>query len=90
MLYEIMNAIPHIIAAGIILILAYVVSRFVASLVVEVCREQVWILPSKVGLQRFFRKNQSSCVVGYFIVFFTMLFAVSEAANRLALNRSVA
>ncbi|MFK4741455.1 hypothetical protein, partial [Klebsiella pneumoniae] len=27
------------------------------------------------------------CVVGYFIVFFTMLFAVSEAANRLGFEQ---
>lgn len=35
MLGQIMNAIPNIIAAGLILILAYVVSRFVARLVSE-------------------------------------------------------
>ena len=88
MLYEIMNAIPHIIAAALILILAYVVSRFVASLVVEVLSGTgVDDIPNKVGLQRFLGNTKASCVVGYFIVFFTMLFAVSEAANRLGFEQ---
>ena len=88
MLYEIMNAIPHIIAAGLILIVAYVVSRFVAKLVVEVLAGTgVDNIPAKVGVQRFLGETKVSCVVGYLIVFFTMLFAVSEAASRLGFSQ---
>lgn len=88
MLHEIMNAIPHIIAAGLILIVAYVVSRFVAKLVVEVLAGTgVDNIPAKVGAQRFLGETKVSCVVGYLIVFFTMLFAVSEAADRLGLEQ---
>jgi hypothetical protein len=88
MLYEIMNAIPHIIAAGLILILAYVVSRFVANLVVEVVAGTgVDEIPAKLDLQRFLGTTKVSCIVGYLIVFFTMLFAVSEAANRLGFEQ---
>ncbi|WP_179996976.1 mechanosensitive ion channel [Acinetobacter sp. YH16050] len=88
MLYEIMNAIPHIIAAGLILILAYVVSRFVANIVVEVVAGTgVDDIPAKLDLQRFLGTTKISCVVGYLIVFFTMLFAVSEAANRLGFDQ---
>ena len=88
MLYEIMNAIPHIIAAGLILILAYVVSRFVANLVVEVIAGTgVDEIPAKLDLQRFLGTTKVSCMVGYLIVFFTMLFAVSEAANRLGFEQ---
>ncbi|NHC04480.1 mechanosensitive ion channel [Acinetobacter sp. 187] len=88
MLYEIMNAIPHIIAAGLILILAYVVSRFVAKLVVEVISGTgVDDIPAKLDLQRFLGTTKVSCIVGYLIVFFTMLFAVSEAANRLGFEQ---
>lgn len=88
MLYEIMNAIPHIIAAGLILILAYVVSRFVAKLVVEVVAGTgVDEIPAKLDVQRFLGDTKISCIVGYFIVFFTMLFAVSEAANRLGFDQ---
>ena len=88
MLYEIMNAIPHIIAAGLILILAYVVSRFVANIEVEVVAGTgVDDIPAKLDLQRFLGTTKISCVVGYLIVFFTMLFAVSEAANRLGFDQ---
>lgn len=88
MLNEIMNAIPHIIAAGLILIVAYVVSRFVAKLVVEVLAGTgVDSIPEKIGVQRFLGTTKISCVIGYFIVFFTMLFAVSEAANRLGFDQ---
>ena len=88
MLYQIMNAIPHIIAAGLILIVAYVVSRFVAKLVVEVVAGTgVDEIPAKLDLQRFLGQTKVSCVVGYLIVFFTMLFAVSEAANRLGFEQ---
>ena len=88
MLYEIMNAIPHIIAAGLILILAYMVSRFVANIVVEVVAGTgVDDIPAKLDLQRFLGTTKISCVVGYLIVFFTMLFAVSEAANRLGFDQ---
>ena len=88
MLYEIMNAIPHIIAAGLILIMAYVVSRFVANLVVEVVAGTgVDEIPAKLDVQRFLGTTKVSCIVGYLIVFFTMLFAVSEAANRLGFEQ---
>jgi len=88
MLYEIMNAIPQIIAAGLILIIAYVVSRFVANLVVDVVAGTgVDDILEKLDIQRFLGSTKISCVVGYLIVFFTMLFAVSEAANRLGLEQ---
>ncbi|NHB57585.1 mechanosensitive ion channel [Acinetobacter sp. 194] len=88
MLYEVMNAIPNIIAAGIILILAYVVSRFVANLVVEIVSGTgVDEIPAKLDVQRFLGTTKVSTVVGYLIVFFTMLFATSEAANRLGFDQ---
>lgn len=88
MLHEIMFAIPNIIAAGLILILAYVVSRFVAKLVTEVVAGTgVDRIPAKVDVQRFLGTTKLSDVVGYLIVFFTMLFAVSEAANRLGFEQ---
>ena len=88
MLGEIMYAIPHIIAAGLILIVAYVVSRFVGKLVAEVIAGTgVDQLPAKLDVQRFLGETKVSSVVGYLIVFFTMLFAVSEAANRLGFEQ---
>jgi len=88
MLGEIMYAIPHIIAAGLILIVAYVVSRFVGRLVSEVVAGTgIDEIPAKLDLQRFLGNTKVSCIIGYLIVFFTMLFAVSEAANRLGFEQ---
>ncbi|MFW1945533.1 mechanosensitive ion channel [Acinetobacter guillouiae] len=88
MLGEIMYAIPHIIAAGLILIVAYVVSRFVGRLVSEVVAGTgIDEIPAKLDLQRFLGDTKVSCIIGYLIVFFTMLFAVSEAANRLGFEQ---
>ena len=88
MLHEVMHAIPNIIAAGLILILAYVVSRFVAKLIADVLSGTgVDDIPAKLDVQRFLGETKVSCLVGYLIVFFTMLFAVSEAANRLGFDQ---
>ncbi|MEB3768009.1 mechanosensitive ion channel [Acinetobacter sp. MD2] len=88
MLNEIMSAIPNIIAAGLILILAYVVSRFVANLIQDILSGTgLDDLPAKADLQRFLGNTKLSQVVGCLIVFFTMLFAVSEAANRLGFEQ---
>src|SRR5690606_12591568 len=65
MLHEIMYAIPNIIAAGLILILAYVVSRFVARLVVDVISGTgVDAVPEKLDIQRFLGNTKVSDVVG--------------------------
>lgn len=88
MLNQIMYAIPQIIAAGLILIVAYIVSRFVGRLVAElISGAGVDEIPMKLDLQRFLGQTRVSDVIGCLIVFFTMLFAVSEAANRLGLEQ---
>ncbi|HRM14447.1 MAG TPA: mechanosensitive ion channel [Acinetobacter parvus] len=88
MLNQIMYAIPQIIAAGLILIVAYVVSRFIGRLVAElVSGAGVDEIPMKLDMQRFLGKTRVSDIIGCLIVFFTMLFAVSEAADRLGLEQ---
>ncbi|WP_288424347.1 mechanosensitive ion channel [uncultured Acinetobacter sp.] len=88
MLNEIMYAIPNIIAAGLILIIAYVVSRFIANLVQDILAGTgVDDIPAKFDLQRFLGSTKVSHVVAVLIVFFTMLFALSEAANRLGFEQ---
>jgi hypothetical protein len=83
-----MYAIPQIIAAGLILIVAYIVSRFVGRLVAElISGAGIDEIPMKLDLQRFLGQTRVSDIIGYLIVFFTMLFAISEAANRLGLEQ---
>ena len=64
------------------------VSRLVARLVTEVVAGTgVDEVPAKLDLQRFLGKTKLSSLVGYLIVLFTMLFAVSEAADRLGFEQ---
>ena len=75
-------SIPNIIAAGLILLVAYIVSRFVGRLVAElIAGTGVDEIPAKLDVQRFLGQTKVSNAVGWLIVFFTMLFAVSEAAS---------
>ncbi|MFW1755112.1 mechanosensitive ion channel [Acinetobacter wanghuae] len=88
MLYQVMNAIPQIIAAALILIIAYVVSKLIANLVTDVVAGTgVDDIPAKLDIQRFFGETKVSKVIGCLIILFTMLFAVSEAANRLGFDQ---
>lgn len=88
MLNEILQAIPNIIAAGLILLVAYIVSRFVGRLVAElIAGTGVDEIPAKLDVQRFLGQTKVSGAVGWLIVFFTMLFAVSEAADRLGFEQ---
>ncbi len=88
MLNEILQAIPNIIAAGLILLVAYIVSRFVGRLVAElIAGTGVDEIPAKLDVQRFLGQTKVSNAVGWLIVFFTMLFAVSEAADRLGFEQ---
>ncbi|EMI5109320.1 mechanosensitive ion channel [Acinetobacter baumannii] len=88
MLNEILQAIPNIIAAGLIILVAYIVSRFVGRLVAElIAGTGVDEIPAKLDVQRFLGQTKVSNAVGWLIVFFTMLFAVSEAADRLGFDQ---
>lgn len=88
MLYQVMNVIPHIIAAALILIIAYIVSKLIANLVTDVLAGTgVDDIPAKLDIQRFFGETKVSRVIGCLIILFTMLFAVSEAANRLGFDQ---
>lgn len=84
MLNQIMEAIPNIIAAVAILGITYYVVKFVANIVSSLLENSgVNDLPSKLGFQDALGTKRVSDVVGYLIIFFAMLFASIEAANRL-------
>ncbi|KAA8734449.1 mechanosensitive ion channel [Acinetobacter qingfengensis] len=88
MLNQFLLAIPNILAAVVILIIAYVVAKFVGKLATEILAGTgVDELPEKVDLQRFLGTQKISAIIGCLIVFFTMLFAISEAANRLGFHQ---
>lgn len=84
MLNQIMEAIPNVLAAVVILALAYFIAKFIASIVSNLLENSgINDLPAKMGFANALGTKRVSDLVGYLIVFFTMLFASIEAANRL-------
>jgi hypothetical protein len=85
MLSAFMAAIPNVFAAGLIVAVAWFVSGFIAHLSTNLLGGVGFdALPAKLGLARAFEGHITpSQLVGRIIVFFVMLFAAVEAANRL-------
>jgi hypothetical protein len=85
MLGQILNAVPHIVAAGLILVVTYYVAKFAAALVSRLLNGMGFDgIPEKLGMEKAFSgKLKPSGVVGVVILFFAMLFATVEAANQL-------
>jgi len=85
MLAQVLNAVPHIVAAGLILIVTWYVARFASALVTRLLNGMgLDSLPEKIGLGRAFGGQlKPSNLVGVVIMFFAMLFATVEAANQL-------
>ena len=89
MLNSMMSAIPNIFAAAIILAVAFFVSRLISHLISNLLGGMGFDqLPNKVGLGQVFEGGITpSQLVGKVIVFFIMLFATVEAANRLGFEQ---
>ncbi len=84
MLEIILNAVPHVIAAAMILVITYYVARFASALASKLLNSVgVDALPEKLGLSHFRGSLTPSAIVGKLLMFFAMLFAIVEAANRL-------
>ena len=89
MLSAFMAAIPNIFGAAVILAVAWFVSGFIANLVGSLLGGMGFDqLPERMGIGRAFRaETPPSELVGKIIVFFIMLFATVEAANRLGFGQ---
>ncbi|NNF44669.1 MAG: mechanosensitive ion channel [Phycisphaerales bacterium] len=90
MLGSLMSAIPNIFAAAIIIAVAYLVSGFIATLVTSLLAGMGFDrLPERLGMGQAFPEDalSPSQLVGRIIVFFVMLFAIVEAANRLGFEQ---
>ena len=85
MLARILNAVPHIVAAALILVITYYVAKFAAALVSRLLNGLGFdTLPERLGMGTSFTGQFSpSALVGAVILFFAMLFATVEAANQL-------
>jgi hypothetical protein len=89
MLNSMMSAIPNIFAASIILAVAFFVSRLISHLISNLLGGMGFDqLPTKVGIGQVFEGGVTpSQLVGKVLVFFIMLFATVEAANRLGFEQ---
>ncbi len=89
MLALMFSAIPNILAAAVILTITYYVAKFIAVLVVNLLSGIGFnAVPAKLGFaDTFSKKSTASDLVGKVIVFFAMLFATIEAANRLGFSQ---
>ena len=85
MLDAVLHAIPNVFGAAVILAIAYFVSRLVADLVSEILAGTGFDrLPARLGMAQAFTGDATpSRLVGSVMIFFVMLFAAVEAANRL-------
>ena len=89
MLGQILEAVPHIVAAGLILVVTWYVAKFAAALISRLLNGMGFdTLPAKVGLAGAFGDQlKPSALVGMVLMFFAMLFATVEAANQLQFSQ---
>lgn len=89
MLEELLTAIPKVLAAVLILAIAYVVGRFVTSIIVELLQSLgADTLPAKMGIVGLVGDNTSfSKLCGGIVFFFIMLAASVSAAEQLAMGQ---
>jgi hypothetical protein len=84
MLRMILDAVPNILAAAVILVITWYVARFAADIVGRLLSGVGFdTLPAKLGATDAFKKLRPSVLVSRVLLFFAMLFATVEAANRL-------
>ena len=85
MLGKLLAAVPNIVAAALILLITYYVAKFAAGLLGRLLNSIGFdTLPEKLGLARVVTGGtQPSRIVSMLVLFFAMLFATVEAANRL-------
>ncbi|MEW6335431.1 MAG: mechanosensitive ion channel, partial [Thermodesulfobacteriota bacterium] len=88
MLSMLLAAVPHMIAAGLILVVTWVIASFASRLLASLLNTLGFDkLPPYAGLADAFRKTPASGFVGHVVLFFAMLFAVVEAANQLGFKQ---
>ena len=85
MLGSVLAAVPNIVAAALILIVTYYAAKFAAGLIERLLNGMGFDgLPEKLGLAGMFAGGvRPSRLVAMLLLFFAMLFATVEAANRL-------
>ena len=88
MLQSILNAIPNILAGALILVIFYVIARFVSPVVTSVLQNVgADQLPERMGMARAMGAEGSlSKLSGRIVFFFIMFFGIVSALNKVGLN----
>ncbi|MCK5917432.1 MAG: mechanosensitive ion channel [Cocleimonas sp.] len=88
MINKLMAAIPNIIGAGIILVVAYFVAKFVISILSSILDGlNINSMPAKLGMQSVFSETFTlTKFIGATIMFFSMLTAIIAAVNTLGID----
>ena len=88
MLAMLLDAVPRIIAAGLILLITWLVASFATRLLSSLLSNVGFdTLPAKLNMQHAFVRTQPSVLVGRIALLFAMLFAIVEAGNQLGFHR---
>jgi hypothetical protein len=89
MLGKLLDAVPHILAAVIIILLTWYVARFTATLLARLLENAGFDgLPQRVGLDHVLSgPTRPSAVAQWAVMFFAMLFAVVEASDQLGFSQ---
>ena len=88
MLSTLMQAVPHVIAAALILVVTWLVASFASQLLASLLASLGFdALPARVQLAHAFEKTRASTAVGRVVLFFAMLFATVEAAAQLGFTQ---
>ena len=89
MLGRILDAVPHLVAAGLILVITWYVAKFASTLVARLLNSMgLDALPGKIGMGAGFSNDlKPSALAGKLVMIFAMLFATVEAANQLAFTQ---
>jgi hypothetical protein len=88
MLSMMLEAVPHLIAAALILVLTWLVASFASKLLASLLAALGFdTLPARVGMAHAFGATPASQFVGRVALFFAMLFATVEAAGQLGFHQ---
>ena len=89
MLAKLLDAVPHIIAAAVVLTLTWFVARFAATLLARLLDSAGFdAVPARLGLAHVFSgAARPSQLAHWAVLFFAMLFAVVEAADLLGFSQ---
>lgn len=88
MLGQLMSALPHVLAAALILTLSWFIARFASNLIAQLLHSAgLDALPAQIGLAAFSGVTRPSQLARWAVMLFAMLFALVEAANQLGFEQ---